>query len=133
MEYPTQGRFNQWSHHDHHNQQLLLNIVTGGSTPDFTVADATRMGVKIASMVVPLLSSPKNNSPLVFPLISAIPAIHGIREGLAALKRQGTDVLTARNMGPKHFFEVMGESLIRSTQAGRRLMPSRFRRSHSNR
>ncbi|EKM82203.1 hypothetical protein AGABI1DRAFT_112288 [Agaricus bisporus var. burnettii JB137-S8] len=71
---------------------VLLNIVTGGSTPDFTVADATRMGVKIA----------------IFPLISAIPAIHGIREGLAALKRQGTDVLTARNMGPKHFFEVMG-------------------------
>lgn len=45
----------------------------------------------------------------VFPLITAVPAIHGIREGLAALKNEGTDVVTAKKMGPKQFFEVMGE------------------------
>ncbi|KAJ3575563.1 hypothetical protein NP233_g1010 [Leucocoprinus birnbaumii] len=71
---------------------VLLNIVTGGSTPDFTVEDAKRLGVKIA----------------IFPLITAVPAIHGIRQGLAALKSYGTDTITAQKMGPKQFFEVLG-------------------------
>ncbi|KAF9451179.1 Phosphoenolpyruvate/pyruvate domain-containing protein [Macrolepiota fuliginosa MF-IS2] len=83
---------------------VLLNIVTGGSTPDLTVDDARRLGVKIA----------------IFPLITAVPAIHGIREGLAALKKQGTDVATARGMGPKEFFEVMGleEAILIDKEAG---------------
>ncbi|KXN83974.1 Carboxyvinyl-carboxyphosphonate phosphorylmutase [Leucoagaricus sp. SymC.cos] len=71
---------------------VLLNIVTGGSTPDFTASDARRLGVKIA----------------IFPLITAVPAVHGMRQGLAALKIHGTDTLTAHKMSPKRFFEVMG-------------------------
>ncbi|KAF9461508.1 oxaloacetate acetylhydrolase [Collybia nuda] len=71
---------------------LLLNIVHGGSTPDFTVEDAKALGVKIA----------------IFPLISAVPAIHGIRAALESLKTTGSDVPTALGMGPKQFFEVMG-------------------------
>ncbi|KAF5362041.1 hypothetical protein D9756_002729 [Leucocoprinus leucothites] len=71
---------------------IFLNIVTGGSTPDFTVSDAGRLGAKIA----------------IFPLITAAPAIHGMRQGLAALKKHGTDTITAQGMGPKQFFEVLG-------------------------
>ncbi len=93
--------------------QVLLNIVTGGSTPDFTVAEVRKMGVKIASrssrMILGLALFLIHFNYIVFPLITAGSAIHGIREGLAALKAQGTDVVTARNMGPKQFFEVMGE------------------------
>ncbi|KAG6849165.1 hypothetical protein H0H93_010842 [Arthromyces matolae] len=71
---------------------VLLNVVHGGSTPDFTVEDAKALGVKIA----------------IFPLIAAVPAIHGIREALRSLKATGSDVASARGMGPKEFFQVMG-------------------------
>jgi len=71
---------------------VLLNIVHGGSTPDFTVEEAKALGVKI----------------IIFPLISAVPAIHGIRAALQSIKDTGSDVSTAQGMGPKQFFEVMG-------------------------
>ncbi|TFK39566.1 Pyruvate/Phosphoenolpyruvate kinase-like domain-containing protein [Crucibulum laeve] len=71
---------------------VLLNIVHGGSTPDFTVKEAQALGVKL----------------VIFPLISAVPAIHGIRAALHSLKSTGSDVPTAKGMGPKQFFEVMG-------------------------
>ncbi|KAG6853131.1 hypothetical protein C0991_006654 [Blastosporella zonata] len=45
---------------------------------------------------------------LVFPLISSVPAIHGIRAALQSLKATGSDVESAKGMGPKDFFQVMG-------------------------
>ncbi|KAF8889296.1 oxaloacetate acetylhydrolase [Infundibulicybe gibba] len=80
---------------------VLLNIVTGGSTPDFTTQDAKELGVKM----------------VIFPLISAVSAVHAIREALESLKNCGSDVPTARGMGPRQFFEVMGlEEAIRLDQ-----------------
>ncbi|KAG6900634.1 hypothetical protein C0993_007316 [Termitomyces sp. T159_Od127] len=64
---------------------VLLNVVHGGSTPDFTVEDAKALGVKIV-----------------------IPAIHGIREALQSLKTSGSDVQSAMGMSPKQFFQVLG-------------------------
>ncbi|KAG6828555.1 hypothetical protein H0H92_007580 [Tricholoma furcatifolium] len=71
---------------------VLLNVVHGGSTPDFTVDDAREIGVKI----------------VIFPLISSVPAVHGIRTALQSLKRSGSDLESAQGMGPKQFFQVMG-------------------------
>ncbi|KAF5383840.1 hypothetical protein D9615_003857 [Tricholomella constricta] len=65
---------------------VLLNVVHGGSTPDFTVEDARSLGVKIVT----------------------VPAVHGIRAALESLKASGSDVPTAGGMGPKAFFQVMG-------------------------
>ncbi|KAG6886852.1 hypothetical protein C0995_003946 [Termitomyces sp. Mi166 len=73
------------------NGQVLLNVVHGGSTPDFTVEDAKALGVKIT----------------IFPLVTAAPAIHGIRAALLSLKTMGSDVPSAKGMGPKQFFDVM--------------------------
>lgn len=44
----------------------------------------------------------------VFPLISAVPAVHSIRAALRSIKDTGSDVSAAQGMGPKQFFEVMG-------------------------
>ncbi|KAG6910053.1 hypothetical protein DXG01_013499 [Tephrocybe rancida] len=63
--------------------QVLLNVVHGGSTPDFTVEDAKELGV-------------------------AISTIHGIRAALQSLKTTGSDVESVKDMGPKQFFHVMG-------------------------
>ncbi|KAF8993455.1 oxaloacetate Acetylhydrolase [Cyathus striatus] len=47
-------------------------------------------------------------TPVIFPLVTAIPATHAIRAALHSLKTTGSDVPTAGGMGPKAFFEVMG-------------------------
>ncbi|KAG6895397.1 hypothetical protein C0992_001497, partial [Termitomyces sp. T32_za158] len=70
---------------------VLLNIVHGGSTPDFTLEDAKVLGAKV----------------VIFPLVTAVPAIHGIRAALQSLKSSGSDVQSAMGMSPKHFFQVM--------------------------
>jgi len=71
---------------------VLLNVVHGGTTPDFTVSDARGLGVKI----------------VIFPLISAIPTVHAIRSALKSLHETESDVDSAKGMGPKGFFHVMG-------------------------
>ncbi|KAF9031220.1 oxaloacetate acetylhydrolase [Hymenopellis radicata] len=71
---------------------VLFNAVTGGVSPSVTVKEAEAAGVKI----------------IIFPLISAISMVHAIRSALKSLKETGTDVPSARGMGPKQFFEVMG-------------------------
>ncbi|KAG5720766.1 Carboxyvinyl-carboxyphosphonate phosphorylmutase, partial [Termitomyces sp. T112] len=71
---------------------VFLNVVHGGSTPDFTIEDAKALGVKI----------------VIFPMISAVSAVHGIRAAFQSLKTTGSDVSTAKGMGPKQFFQVMG-------------------------
>ncbi|KAF8074576.1 oxaloacetate acetylhydrolase [Lyophyllum atratum] len=83
---------------------VLLNVVHGGATPDFTIEDAKSLGVKIA----------------IFPLISSVAAVHGIRAGLQSLKATGSDVRTAKGMGPKEFFQVMGldEAIQLDREAG---------------
>ncbi|KIJ52945.1 hypothetical protein M422DRAFT_25893 [Sphaerobolus stellatus SS14] len=44
----------------------------------------------------------------IFPLISALGAIHGIRSALESLKETGSDVTAAKGVGPKAFFDIMG-------------------------
>ena len=45
---------------------------------------------------------------LVFSLITAVAAVHGIRAALKSLKETGTDFNSAQGMDPRGFFEVMG-------------------------
>ena len=45
----------------------------------------------------------------VYPLITIVPAIHAMRESLQSLKRTGSDVDSAQGMGPRQFFQIMGE------------------------
>ncbi|KAL0571789.1 hypothetical protein V5O48_010163, partial [Marasmius crinis-equi] len=81
---------------------VLLNSVTGGFTPPFTADEAKEIGVKL----------------IIYPLITAVPMIHALREALQSLKKTGSDVPTAQGMGPRQFFEVMGlESAVKLDKA----------------
>ncbi|KAF5393464.1 hypothetical protein D9757_000475 [Collybiopsis confluens] len=71
---------------------VLLNVVAGGFTPNFTAKEAEAIGAKL----------------VIFPLVTMVPAIHAIRQSLQSLKQTGSDVDSYRGMGPKQFFEVMG-------------------------
>ncbi|KIK67558.1 hypothetical protein GYMLUDRAFT_37714 [Collybiopsis luxurians FD-317 M1] len=71
---------------------LLLNVVAGGFTPNFTAKEAEAIGAKL----------------IIYPLITIVPAIHAMRESLQSLKCTGSDVDSFRGMGPRQFFEVMG-------------------------
>jgi hypothetical protein len=56
----------------------------------------------------------------VFSLVTAVAAVHGIRNALESLKKTGTDFSSAKGMDPKSFFEVMGlnEVIQLDAQAG---------------
>lgn len=45
---------------------------------------------------------------IIFSLVSAVAAVHAIREAMALLKKTGTDHTSARGMDPRAFFEVVG-------------------------
>jgi 2-methylisocitrate lyase-like PEP mutase family enzyme len=75
-----------------HPMPCLLNLATNGSTPNWTVKQAQEMGFKI----------------VIFPLAGAMAAVHGMREAYREILESGTDVQSARGMGPKGFFEVVG-------------------------
>jgi len=75
-----------------HPMPCLLNLATNGSTPNWTVKQAQEMGFKI----------------VIFPLAGAMTAVHGMREAYREILESGTDVQSARGMGPKGFFEVVG-------------------------
>ena len=54
--------------------------------------------------------SPRALTPLpllVFSLVSAVAAVHGIRAAMHSLKKTGTDFTSAQGMDPRQFFEVM--------------------------
>ncbi|KAE9400633.1 oxaloacetate acetylhydrolase [Gymnopus androsaceus JB14] len=71
---------------------ILLNVVAGGVTPNFTAKEAEALGAKL----------------IIYPLITIVPAIHAMRESLQSLKRTGSDVDSAQGMGPRQFFQIMG-------------------------
>ncbi|CAE6400051.1 unnamed protein product [Rhizoctonia solani] len=71
---------------------VLVNVISGGLTPSFTTMEAEAMGAKI----------------IIFSLVSAVAAVHAIREAMALLKKTGTDHTSARGMDPRKFFEVVG-------------------------
>ncbi|KIJ56256.1 hypothetical protein M422DRAFT_73142 [Sphaerobolus stellatus SS14] len=75
-----------------HPTPVLVNVISGGLTPSFTVKEAEDMGAKI----------------IIFSLVSAVAAVHGIRAAMASLKKTGTDFSSAQGMDPRQFFEVMG-------------------------
>ena len=90
---------------------VLVNVISGGLTPSFTCAEAEAMGAKIISECsAPQASVHKESNALllVFSLVSAVAAVHGIRAAMANLKKTGTDFTSAQGMDPKSFFEVMG-------------------------
>ncbi|QRV84247.1 carboxyphosphonoenolpyruvate phosphonomutase [Ceratobasidium sp. AG-Ba] len=71
---------------------VLVNVISGGLTPSFTTKEAEQMGAKI----------------IIFSLVSAVAAVHAIREAMYLLKKTGTDHTSARGMDPRAFFEVVG-------------------------
>ncbi|KAF8528469.1 phosphoenolpyruvate pyruvate domain-containing protein [Hysterangium stoloniferum] len=71
---------------------VLVNVISGGLTPSFTIKEAEEMGAKI----------------IIFSLVSAVAAVHGIRAAMHSLKKTGTDFSSAQGMDPRQFFEVMG-------------------------
>lgn len=71
---------------------VLVNVISGGLTPSFTVKEAEEMGAKI----------------IIFSLVSAVAAVHGIRAAMQSLKKTGTDFSSAQGMDPRQFFQVMG-------------------------
>ncbi|QRW25329.1 carboxyphosphonoenolpyruvate phosphonomutase [Rhizoctonia solani] len=58
---------------------VLVNVISGGLTPSFTTQEAEAMGAKI----------------IIFSLVSAVAAVHAIREAMALLKKTGTDHTSA--------------------------------------
>ncbi|KAG8685251.1 hypothetical protein FRC08_013225 [Ceratobasidium sp. 394] len=71
---------------------VLVNVISGGLTPSFTTKEAEQMGAKI----------------IIFSLVSAVAAVHAIREAMYLLKKTGTDHTSAKGMDPRAFFEVVG-------------------------
>lgn len=73
-------------------KRVLLNIVAGGVSPNFSVKEGKELGVGIC----------------IFPIVGAVAAVHAIRGALKEVKENGSDKEIAKGMGPKQFFEVMG-------------------------
>ncbi|KAF8495342.1 hypothetical protein JB92DRAFT_1108052 [Gautieria morchelliformis] len=69
----------------------LVNVISGGLTPSFTIKEAEEMGAKI----------------IIFSLVSAVAAVHGIRAAMHSLKKTGTDFTSAQGMDPRAFFELL--------------------------
>lgn len=105
--------------------QVLVNVISGGLTPSFTIKEAEEMGAKIISeswcfsIPIPTPIPPPPvlaphisflNLHLLFPvfsLVSAVAAVHGIRAAMHSLKKTGTDLTSAQGMDPRAFFEIM--------------------------
>ncbi|KIY46045.1 oxaloacetate acetylhydrolase [Fistulina hepatica ATCC 64428] len=71
---------------------VLVNVISGGLTPSFTVQEAEALGAKI----------------IIFSLVSCVAMVHAVRAAMHSLKKTGTDFTSAQGMDPKAFFEVMG-------------------------
>jgi 2-methylisocitrate lyase-like PEP mutase family enzyme len=68
---------------------MVLNLPTHGATPNFTNAEAHEMGFKITW----------------HPLSGAVAAVHALREAYREVMVKGTDLATAKGMGPREFFQ----------------------------
>jgi 2-methylisocitrate lyase-like PEP mutase family enzyme len=72
---------------------VLLNMVSGGCTPDVTTAEAEQIGFKM----------------IVFPTLALAPVYESVTEAAKILKKTGTVKPTAvMAKGPKALFEVCG-------------------------
>ena len=70
--------------------------------------EAEEMGAKIISELSVLVRISRSLIFfLVFSLVSAVAAVHGIRAAMHSLKKTGTDFTSAQGMDPRQFFEVM--------------------------
>ncbi|KAJ7182807.1 Pyruvate/Phosphoenolpyruvate kinase-like domain-containing protein [Mycena crocata] len=83
---------------------VLLNLATGGVTPNWTVREAQEMGFKL----------------VIFPCAGMIPAALAVRTAYREIRTQGTDVQSCAGVGPKGFFEMVGldELIAIDAQAG---------------
>lgn len=90
---------------------MLVNVISGGLTPSFTIKEAEEMGAKIISASLPHIHPYAQALTLVphlvFSLVSAVAAVHGIRAAMHSLKKTGTDFTSAQGMDPRAFFELM--------------------------
>ncbi|KAH7334760.1 oxaloacetate acetylhydrolase [Rhizoctonia solani] len=73
-------------------KEMLEKTVKALAPTPVLVNEAEAMGAKI----------------IIFSLVSAVAAVHAIREAMALLKKTGTDHTSARGMDPRKFFEVVG-------------------------
>ncbi|KAJ7779262.1 Pyruvate/Phosphoenolpyruvate kinase-like domain-containing protein [Mycena metata] len=71
---------------------VMLNLATGGLTPNWTVKEAQEMGFKL----------------VIFPCAGMIPAALAVRDAYREIRAQGTDVVSCRDVGPRGFFEMVG-------------------------
>jgi 2-methylisocitrate lyase-like PEP mutase family enzyme len=76
---------------------VLLNLATGGVTPNWSVAEAKEMGFKL----------------VIFPCAGMIPAALAMRAAYREILAQGTDVKSCAGVGPKAFFEMVGLDEVR--------------------
>ncbi|KAJ7791721.1 carboxyphosphonoenolpyruvate mutase [Mycena olivaceomarginata] len=83
---------------------VLLNLATGGVTPNWTVPEAREMGFRL----------------VIFPCAGMIPAALAVRAAYREIRAQGTDVASCAGVGPKGFFEMVGldEVIAIDTAAG---------------
>ncbi|KAK7050516.1 RING-type domain-containing protein [Favolaschia claudopus] len=83
---------------------VLLNLATGGVTPNWTVQEAKEMGFKL----------------VIFPCAGIIPAALAMRAAYREIKVKGTDVESCAGVGPRAFFEMVGlnEVMDIDAQAG---------------
>ncbi|KAJ6598262.1 carboxyphosphonoenolpyruvate mutase [Mycena vulgaris] len=71
---------------------VLLNLATGGVTPNWTVKEAKEMGFRL----------------VIFPCAGMIPAALAVRAAYREIREQGTDVASCAGVGPRAFFEMVG-------------------------
>ncbi|KAJ7489200.1 Pyruvate/Phosphoenolpyruvate kinase-like domain-containing protein [Mycena latifolia] len=71
---------------------VLLNLATGGVTPNWTVKEAREMGFKM----------------VIFPCAGMIPATLAVRKAYREIREKGTDVESCAGVGPRGFFEMVG-------------------------
>lgn len=76
---------------------VLLNLATGGVTPNWSVAEAKEMGFRL----------------VIFPCAGMIPAALAMRAAYREILAQGTDVKSCAGVGPKAFFEMVGLDEVR--------------------
>ncbi|KAG6854065.1 hypothetical protein C0991_010812 [Blastosporella zonata] len=88
---------------------VLVNVISGGLTPSFTVSEAESMGAKIISATsLPPTATCDSQLASVFSLVSCIAMVHAVRAAMHSLKKTGTDATSAHGMDPKTFFQIMG-------------------------
>ena len=73
---------------------MLLNMITNGVTPNWTVAQAKEFGFKI----------------IIFPFSGISPVVHALRESYRQVIEDGSDAKACNGLAPRDVFEVVGLS-----------------------